>query len=102
MFRFATSVRTFTYFPSSCLFHHSRSTKLMEWADDKNLTYSIRKLPSKREWGKDMPFQNKSSNLCQTGSNIPYTICILGRVSKLWFFDRGNPASQVSINIMPL
>ena len=74
----------------------------MEWADDQNLTYSIRKLPSKREWGKDMPFENKSSILCQTGSNIPYTIWILGRVSKLWFFDRGNPASQVSINIMPL
>jgi hypothetical protein len=74
----------------------------MKWEDARNMTYSISKLPSDVTWGVDRPFDSKSGVICNVSTNLPYTIWILGRISKLWFFEKGIPASQVSISIVPL
>jgi hypothetical protein len=66
-------------------------------------TYPIDKLPKDREWGVSHPFDDKSMLLCKPGFNEPYVVWIVGRVSRTWFFDKeSNPASQVSINIVPI
>ena len=74
----------------------------MKWTNTDALTYSISTLPTTAEWGKDRKFDDKTSIFCERGTNAPYTIWIVGCVSKMWFFERGNPAAQVSISIVPL
>jgi hypothetical protein len=66
-------------------------------------TYAFDNLPSAREWGVNRPFDDKSTNLCKPGTNEPYTIWFVGRVSRTWFFDReSNPAAQIALNFLPV
>ena len=75
---------------------------MMTWRDPLTLTYAIGTLPADVEWGKDKPFDNKAAVLCKPNSNLPYTIWIVGRASKTWFFDNNGPAAQVNIILVPL
>jgi hypothetical protein len=65
-------------------------------------TYAIGTLPHDVSWGQTKEFDDKAAILCQPGTNNPCTIWILGKASKMWFYDRGSPANQVSITIIPL
>ena len=74
----------------------------MKWTNTNTLTYAISTLPKTTEWGKDHRFDDKTSIFCKCGTNALYTLWIVGHVLKMWFFERGNPAAQVSISIVPL
>ena len=66
-------------------------------------TYAFDKLPKDRAWGVFRPFDDKSMLLRKLGINQPYIVLIVGWVSCTRFFDReSNPASQVSINVVPV
>jgi hypothetical protein len=80
-----------------------RIMAFQNYADPSTNTFAVDKLPKEREWGTKGPFEDKSTILCKPGTNEPYIVWIVGRVSRTWFFDReSNPAMQVAINVVPI
>jgi hypothetical protein len=87
---------------ASC-FCYRRIVTFSAYEKPLSYTYAFDKLPKDRAWGVSRPFDDKSMLLCKSGVNEPYIVWIVGRVSRTWFFDReSNPASQVSINVVPV
>jgi len=66
-------------------------------------TYAFDKLPAAREWGVNRPIDDKSMVLCRPGTNEPFIMWFVARISRTWFFDReSNPAAQVALNFVPV
>jgi hypothetical protein len=69
----------------------------------KSNIYALSLLPAEAEWGVDRPFDNKSALLCKPSTNSPYLIWVVGRVSRLWFFNaKGESVEHASIHVVPL
>ena len=84
-------------------YHYRRIATFSTYEKPSSYTYAFDKLPKDRAWGVSRPFDDKSMLLCKSGINEPYIVWIVGRVSRTWFFDKeSNPASQVSINVVPI
>ena len=65
--------------------------------------YAIDLLPTETEWGVNRPFDDKSALLCKPGTQEPYTIWVVGRVSRMWFQTaKGEPVEHASIHVVPL
>ena len=83
-------------------FYGSRLRAFANRCDPKNHIYSIDLMPSDGMWGKPITLDNKSGVLCAPGTNDPYVVWIIGRVSRCWFFNNaGEPQRHVSINVVP-
>lgn len=73
--------------------------------DDLARTCYIDLLPASAAWGPRPRWGSgvgASKTLCVNGTSDAYTVWIVGRVSKMYFFDDdGMPNDKVSINIIP-
>lgn len=65
--------------------------------------YAIGRLPGGATWGQAEQYDTaKDRTLCDSNTNQPYQIWIVGRVSKTWFVENGNPAKICNLGIIPL
>ncbi|KAI0037622.1 hypothetical protein FA95DRAFT_1614037 [Auriscalpium vulgare] len=73
----------------------------INFASDKDNTYSVTKLPTDLTWGPSGG--PNANNVCRAGSNIPVVVWHVGEVVKFWFFKQnGDPADNVSLTVDPL
>jgi len=73
------------------------------YQNSKSNIYALNLLPAEAEWGVDRPFDDKSTLLCKPGTNNPYLVWVVGRISRLWFFNsKGETAEHASIHVVPV
>ncbi|KIM91124.1 hypothetical protein PILCRDRAFT_1327 [Piloderma croceum F 1598] len=73
------------------------------YQNTKSNIYALSLLPAEAKWGVDRPFNDKSTLLCKPGTNSPYLLWVVGRISRLWFFNaKGETAEHASIHVVPL
>jgi len=79
-----------------------RIASLINYKKESTNTYAAGLVPD-YEWGINKPLDDKSGILCKPSSNEPLSFWIVGKISRLWFFNaNGERASQVAINVIPL
>lgn len=64
-------------------------------------TYAPSTLPKEMKWGLNLKHDEKDKFLCDS-QNVPYTLWIVGTVSKAWFYDANGPALIPNITVFPL
>ena len=73
------------------------------YKNPKNNIYALDLLPAEAEWGVDRPFDEKSALLCKPGANSPYTLWVVGYISRMWFCNaKGEAVDHASIHVVPL
>ncbi|EGO25274.1 hypothetical protein SERLADRAFT_414926 [Serpula lacrymans var. lacrymans S7.9] len=81
-----------------------RIQSFANFADPATLTYSINKLPSIDTWGQTKHKKNWSYYICDKTTNKPYTVWIVGKISKVWLFGggpQGAPKAHINIAVEP-
>lgn len=53
------------------------------------------------KWGVNLKHDEKEKFLCDS-QNVPYTVWIVGTLSKAWFYDANGPALIPNITVFPL
>ncbi|EGO30385.1 hypothetical protein SERLADRAFT_404579 [Serpula lacrymans var. lacrymans S7.9] len=80
---------------------HSKAMRIrnfVNYSNSENYTYSIKQLPPINAWGVKKHNKDWSHYICHPRSNTPYTIWVVGLISKVWFFapgPNGAPHPQV-------